>query len=374
MRQHSNAIRLFLPLFLALAVAGCKSLGPRTLAGDRFNYNEAGAKSTSEQLLLNIIRLRYGEPTYWLEITSMLSQYEMKGGGGLSWFDYTLEPLRNPALRAVYGLDPDPALNKKQDVNFQFTDRPTITYAPLQGREFADRLMAPIPPATIIYLAESGWPIDRMLDCCVQRINGVSNLPVHDVEVAQEYDPAPFNKVSGLLRSLQDRGELRFGLEYDAKEKTVYLETPPETERNKDDARELRDLLGMEQRLPKLKLVNKPNRGADDELAMQTRSLLATMFALSESFSAPADHVARGEVLPGSPVLQNASAKWLDIRFSDLPVQDAFVQVHHNGHWFYIPQSDYRSKRTFALLTYLLSLQTAGVAGMAPILTVPTGG
>jgi hypothetical protein len=75
MRRRPNAIRCHCLALLVLAVAGCRSLGPRTVSGDRFNYNEAGAKSTSEQLLLNIVRLRYGEPTYWLEITSMLSQY-----------------------------------------------------------------------------------------------------------------------------------------------------------------------------------------------------------------------------------------------------------------------------------------------------------
>jgi hypothetical protein len=136
----------------------------------------------------------------------------------------------------------------------------------------------------------------------------------------------------------------------------------------------LHGLLGIQQRHPRLKLINKPDRGADDELAMQTRSLLATMFALSESFAPPADHVETGQVLPGTPAEKNASATWLDIQCSRLPVTDAFVQVRHNGYWFYIPRSDFRSKRTFALLISLLSLQTADVAGLGPMLTVPTGG
>lgn len=365
----------FIGVVLIMVTApACRSLGPRTIPADRFNYNEAGAQSTSEQLLLNIVRLRYGEPTYWLEITSMLSQYEINAGGGLSWFDYTLEPLRNPALRAVYGLDPDPALNKQQEANLNFTDRPTIAYAPLQGKEFASRLMAPIPPATIIYLAESGWPIDRLLDCCVQRINGVPNAPIHDVAADGEFDPAPFNRISGLLRSIQDQGELRFTLEYDAKEKVAYLQEPADTNASDRAAADLREALGMKQRRERLKLTNRPTQVADDELALQTRSLLATMFALSGSFAPPADHLKNGQVLPGMPADQNASAKWLDIECSKLPVTDAFVQVRHNGYWFYIPQSDFRSKRTFALLTYLFSLQTVDIAGMGPVLTVPTGG
>jgi hypothetical protein len=357
---------------LVLAV-GCKSLGPRTIPSDRFNYNAAGAQSTSEQLLLNIVRLRYGEPTYWLEISSMLSQYELKAGGALSWFDYTLQPLQSPELRAVYGLDPDPALDKQQEANFNFTDRPTISYSPLQGREFADRLMTPIPPATVIYLAESGWPIDRVMDCCVQRINGVPNSPIHDVGPSEHYDPRPFQRVSELLRTVQDRGELRFTLEYDAAEKIAYLQTLA-PEESTEIATELRGILGLEHRQERLRLSNRPTRGGEDELSLQTRSLLATMFALSESFEPPADHVKTGQVLEGMPAQQNAAAKWLTIRSSRLPVTDAFVQVRHNGYWFYIPQTDFRSKRTFALLTYLFSLQAMDRAGAGPLLTVPTGG
>jgi len=368
-RIHFGLAILCLPV-----IVGCKSLGPRTLPGDRFNYNEAGAQSSNEQLLLNIVRLRYGEPTYWLEVTSMLSQYEIKAGGSLRWFDYTLTPINNPALRAVYGLDPDPALNQAQEANLSYTERPTISYAPLQGREFAERLMAPIPPATIIYLSESGWPIDRVLDCCVQRINGVPNTPIHDVLPNESFDPAPFNQISEMLRKLQDRGELRFSLEYDAKERIAYLQGPSETEANSAAAEALRQALGIEQRHPRLKLLNKPIRDCDDELAMQTRSLLATLFALSKSFAPPADHLESGQVMPGTPEEKNAAAKWLTIKCSRLPVSDSFVQVRHNGYWFYIPSTDFRSKRTFALLTYFFSLQTAGGSVAGPLLAVPAGG
>jgi hypothetical protein len=54
-------------------------------------------------------------------------------------------------------------------------------------------------------------------------------------------------------------------------------------------------------------------------------------------------------------------------------VPDAFAQVFYNGYWFYIPKSDWRSKRTFALLTYLFSLQ-ATEAGEGPLVTIPAGG
>ena len=53
---------------LMLAVTGslmmlsaCASRGPGRMPPDRFNYNQAIAQSANEQMLLNLVRLRYSE-------------------------------------------------------------------------------------------------------------------------------------------------------------------------------------------------------------------------------------------------------------------------------------------------------------------------
>jgi len=345
-----------------------------TIAGDRFNYNDAAARSANEQLLLNLVRLRYGEPTYWLEISSMLSQYELQVGGALTQFDYTLMPLRRRSLRAANGLDPDPVVSRQQEANLEYIDRPTITYVPLQGRDFANRLLTPIPPETLLALAESGWPIDRLLDCCVQRINDVSNTPIHDVAVNPSFDPGPFNRASALFRAIQDCGDLHFSVSHDASDNAARLDPPSSSSPAHAEVQELGGLLRVDLARQRIQLAARAAPPPPNTLTLQTRSLLATMFALSESFTPPADHVTAGETLPGAPAELNAAAKWLDIQTSRLPATDAYVQVFHHGYWFRIESRDYRSKRTFALLIYLLSLQTANVGGAAPVLSLPTGG
>ena len=75
-------------LFGSSLVWGCSTLGPRTIRGDRFNYNQAAAESSNEQLLLNLVRLRYGEPIHWLEIGSMLSQYTFEAGAQFTSWNY----------------------------------------------------------------------------------------------------------------------------------------------------------------------------------------------------------------------------------------------------------------------------------------------
>ena len=57
-----------------------------------------------------------------------------------------------------------------------------------------------------------------------------------------------------------------------------------------------------------------------------------------------------------------------------MPVRDAMAQVFYRGYWFYVPRTDWASKRTFALLTYLYSLQATGGSSQLPVVTVQAGG
>ena len=64
-------------LVAAVVLAGCKSVGPRTIQGARFNYNEAIAHSWNQQLLLNLVRLRYRDTPFFLEVNSVSTQYSI---------------------------------------------------------------------------------------------------------------------------------------------------------------------------------------------------------------------------------------------------------------------------------------------------------
>jgi hypothetical protein len=108
---------------------------------------------------------------------------------------------------------------------------------------------------------------------------------------------------------------------------------------------------------------------AADEWAIQTRSLLGILQTLARSVDVPDEHVERKMTVRWAT--PRASLVSLSIQHSAVPRLDAFVQVQHKGHWFYIADSDVRSKRTFALLTYLYSLQAGDMSGKGPLLTVP---
>ena len=52
-------LRLTLVLVAAIALAGCKAIGPGSVQRDRLDYANAIGDSWKEQALLNIVKLRY---------------------------------------------------------------------------------------------------------------------------------------------------------------------------------------------------------------------------------------------------------------------------------------------------------------------------
>ena len=271
---------------LSMAAAGCGTSGPVTVRGDRFNFNKAGAQSTNEQILMNIVRLRFGEPIYFVEVGSMISHYSLAAGGRVGAWRNDVDAWDSPALRAVYDVDSYATAQSSWEAEVNYTDSPTITYAPLTGEEFARRTMARIPVGTILELAESGWDVQRLLECCVQRINNVANKPIYGSQNAAASGFDRFHQVAQLLQEGQDAELLRFTVEVEADRQATYLHTAPVPESMQGRRNQLRDLLDLPRDCDKLKLTTNSVKRERDELAMQMRSVLGTMYALAQEMQA----------------------------------------------------------------------------------------
>lgn len=96
-----------------LLVAGCASIGPTTIDRDRFDYTTAMAESWKTQMLLNIVKLRYGDTPVFLDVPSVISQYAIQGriNLGSGW------------NAGVTGGD-----TQALGVEGLYAERPTITY------------------------------------------------------------------------------------------------------------------------------------------------------------------------------------------------------------------------------------------------------
>ena len=110
------------------------------------------------------------------------------------------------------------------------------------------------------------------------------------------------------------------------------------------------------------------------------RSLLGAMFFLSHNVDPPDVHKSEGLVTVVKVGDDEEDFNWstvsgnlLKIASAESPPTGAFARIRYRSHWFYIDDADLNSKATFNLLTYLLSLQSAGGEGIDAMLTVPVG-
>ena len=134
----------------ALALTGCQSIGPHTVATDRFDYSSAIADSWKQQTLLNIVKLRYLDLPVFVDVSSIVAGYSLQTGVGVGGMLSTGNAIQGNTLsgsgQAIY------------------TDRPTITYTPLTGQKFLRGLMTPIEPKNIFSCSS---PVTRRTSCWV---------------------------------------------------------------------------------------------------------------------------------------------------------------------------------------------------------------
>jgi len=76
--RRLTLITLSLSLFAALS--GCSGIGPRMVAQDRFDYTGALADSWKQQMLINMVKIRYGDTPVFLDVASIISGYTLETG------------------------------------------------------------------------------------------------------------------------------------------------------------------------------------------------------------------------------------------------------------------------------------------------------
>jgi hypothetical protein len=75
--------QVVLVVLIGFLVAGCTSIGPKTVPRDRFDYNQAISDSWKEQTLLNIVKLRYADMPLFVEVASIVSGYTLESSVNL---------------------------------------------------------------------------------------------------------------------------------------------------------------------------------------------------------------------------------------------------------------------------------------------------
>ena len=64
---------------IAIALAGCASVGPPTIERDRFDYVTTISDSWKRQMVLNLLKIRYTDAPVFMDVTSVISSYSLEG-------------------------------------------------------------------------------------------------------------------------------------------------------------------------------------------------------------------------------------------------------------------------------------------------------
>ena len=335
-------------------------------SGGRTAYNETLQKTTNEEMLLNLVRLRYVDFPFFLDVNAVTTQFS---------YGSKFQP-KIP----IPGFDrQNPA---RADAEFSWQNTPTISYTPLQGQTFAVQLFRPIDLIIIQQLIYAGWDIDRVFRLCIQSIDDVLNAPTASGPMP-DYEPQyqRFLKLSSLLRYFQQRSQLQVSLRLNDESK-VYrgkglgITFPTGSE----EAKELETLIPGGD-FTDNHYIYQVDMGfnRDRNIGIMSRSLMACMYYLSLGVEVP--HNCDEEKCIAYTINKDGDTfDWrqvigdlLTVLHSKEKPKHAFVSVKYRNYWFYIDERDIQSKRTFVLLMQLYSLQSSSVVPNAPLLTLPLG-
>ena len=399
---------------ILLPITGCV-LGPKALSYSRTEYNRAVQLTANEQMLLNIVRMRYRDTPEFVAVSSISTQFTFDAGA-------TVGADLKSSLPDIFHADGSVAAS----------ERPTITYMPLQDEQFAHRLLSPMSMETLLLLTRTGWSMERVLRLMVQNINGLDNATSAGGPTPQlRPDFESFKKVAGYFRTLQNRNQVEIayqksktpktlsgpipvqqiagtdlvlaaekGFRFDVNEEgtQVILTSPDQflvlrVAPNIDKTSE-GDVIfeklnidppGAKRNYYPLRLANEGQlfegrETVKNQLWISTRSLLETLYYLSQGIDIPDGHYTDGIVTKtlnsdGSVFDWNElTGDLLRIHHSkQRPVQSS-VAVQYREYWFFIDDSDLQSKSTFSLLMELYNLEIRGGGAVsAPVLTLGVG-
>ncbi len=363
--QRCSGLARMLLLLIVLAMTGCASMGPGTVTKDRFDYTAAVGDSWKTQMLLNLVKIRYGDAPVFLDIgqivaaRSLLSNVSATG----TLFQFFSGPVPN----AVTG-------SAALTAGTAYADTPTVTYAPLAGERFARQLMAPLPPAAILNVIQAGFPVDAVFRFGVQSVNGIDNRRV----LLQQVKPADpqFYALLKELRLIQGSGDIGARSQRVDKEDTLSLVLRPKPSAVVERAfLNVVSLLGLDPATREFRVVYGAVATGDKEIAIQSRSILEILTDLSAYIAVPEAHVAERRVGPTPEADQGPEGPippLIRIASSASHPDDAFVTVPYRGYWYSIDDRDMGSKSLFSFIMFIFTFVETGSKEAPPVLTIPT--
>jgi hypothetical protein len=385
-----------------LSLVGCTH---RDVPIERFShqYNEALNDSSNEQLLLNLLRLKYGETTYFMRagnLTTSLRYSESVGlGVGAPGYNRSTESGGGGEVQmsGITGVPLAPSVDVSGSASFA----PTVIMSPVLGDDLIHMYLRELDQPTLAYLLRADWDLRKLLLLIVERVGMLDNDPrgdsyprffrfVEEVGAVQDTGLVFFYPKE-VLRDPGDPGSA-------VVVPTLCLVAP------RAQAEAVETTIREANRFPPLQLdaarwipveIYTPDGERVDEvpdqgLYLATRSFHDILCHAAQGIDVPPQHVC-GADSDGQDCARpvdnregrherwlaalDATERPLDVRWSAARARpaDAYVAVRYRDLWFYVGDADAVSKKTFVLLHKIYALQSGSGAEIGTVLTIPVG-
>lgn len=327
-------------------LTSCKSIGPRILTVDRYHYNLAMGNSTQQELLLNLVRLRYDETPVVLKVGNISGSTSLRQSSGATG------RMGFPGLGLTTG-------EVELTGNLEFSDNPIISYTPLEDRAFTSQYLQALDLEDIALLLKSGWSIPRVFRVTLQQAGNAMNAP----SAARSTSSHPphyqefIDMVYALRRmQLEDAITVFYHKDKGIEELTLHIKS-----NFKLTAKEMNALSKAGVTIHNHRIVF-TNRPQPQKVYVVTRSMLGVMNYLSKGVTVPREDfvtkvatettLANGQPFDWQSVLKGM----MKICVSKNKPKNAIVAIPHRGRWYYVSDSDSDSKQTLILLTNIAGL------------------
>jgi hypothetical protein len=354
--HRSRSLAALACLAAMCTLPACTGIGPSTLAAGRSTYNAVINQTEDEQILAIIVRQRYDETFGMLAVASVTASVKVStnvggnvGLGPRSTYEGNLVPLSGGVA---------------------YEDNPTISYIPLRGEQFVERMLAPISPGQALLLSRMSTPEFEPMQVLVRRVGGIANP-----RFASGGNPSSFDEIIRSYVLLREGGMLDAVVQPTGTVELLLHGTKG------SDARAAianLELLGVRVQMDPSGTAVIPTRflvGAawKDGLDIETPSALEILRAAGEGVEIPEVHI-RLHIAREDETTSSAPP-FIRIRSAPTRPAGASVAVQHRDQWFYVDAADASSKQAFMFLRTLIGMRLDGpIQQSGPLLTLPVGG
>lgn len=342
-------------LLLASMLGACQSAGPAYIQRDQVNYASALLEAEKHQLLLNIVRLRFGDIPSVVRVDQIVAGYERRVVGSIgSTFANDFALTDDFAVRAEGSL----------------ADRPTYTIRPLQGADYARFMLRPIPPRELVGLIAGGANLHTALGLAIERVNGIPN---NELLTGPEPPTGRFWRVLTLMQVLRNDGLLQIEFEPDPELETerVYVSFVGVDGVARDERAEtLIDLMGLDPRSERYEVVLAVAPRNRREIAVWSRSLIEILSDVAAGIEEREEGPPPARLV-GQPRDPAAMPLRIEVAGGLLPPSDTFARVRYDDRWYWIEEDDVWSKRAFSMLLLLTTILERDDRGTGAVLTIP---